>query len=135
MSVVSRARCFCGNVAIELSGEPETVVYCHCGDCRRWSGAPVSVFVGYAQDKVEMTAGEPEAFGSSPGVLRSFCRNCGTSIFYQDERLPGEVYLSVGIMERPEDFEPEAHSWYSKKLGWLELHDGLPRHEESSRPR
>ena len=28
-------------------GEPAVIVYCHFRDCRRSSGAPVSIFAGY----------------------------------------------------------------------------------------
>ena len=39
--------CRCGAVRFEASAEPHHVSYCHCGDCRRASGAPVSAFVGF----------------------------------------------------------------------------------------
>ncbi len=127
--------CRCGAVRIAAGGEPDTVVYCHCGDCRRSSGAPVSLFVAYPKEHVEVVRGAPKIFESAPGVRRSFCGDCGTPLFYEDERLPGEVYVAIGAFDEPESFEPREHSWFSRKLPWLDIRDDLPQHEESSKPR
>jgi hypothetical protein len=127
--------CRCGAVAVRAVGDPTIVVYCHCRDCRRSSGAPVSLFAGYRSEQVEFTGSEPTPFESSPGVHRSFCGRCGTPISFEDEGLPGETYLPVGIFDDPEAFEPEAHDWVSRRLGWFDVSDGLPRHAESSIPR
>ncbi len=127
--------CFCGAVRIRAGGEPVSVPYCHCNDCRRWSGSPVSVFVGYRVGQVEMVRGTPRVYESSPAVTRSFCGDCGASLFYEDRRLPGEIYIAAGVFEEPGRFRPDAHSWASQGLPWLDIEDGLPREEESSRPR
>lgn len=74
------------------------------------------VFTGYRVGEVEVNGG-PKVYDSSPGVHRSFCDGCGTSLFYEDEeeRLPGEVYVAVGVFDDPEPFEPEEHSWDSHR--------------------
>lgn len=50
----------CGAIRIQVVGTPQTVVYCHCGDCRRSSGAPVTTFVGCATEQVRMLRDEPK---------------------------------------------------------------------------
>jgi hypothetical protein len=130
-----RGGCMCGAVRSRALGEPLCVVYCHCRDCRRATGAPVSVFAGYPSERVEALAGEPVSYESSPGVRRSFCGRCGTSLSYEDKRLPGEIYLSVGAFDAPERFRPQSHGWESQRLGWLSISDALGRHPESGRPR
>ena len=98
-------------------GQPDArVLYCHWCDCRKSSGAPVSLFVGYRVEQVEAGQGPPKVYESSPRVLRSFCGDCGTPLSYEDERLPGVVYVIVGVFDDPEPFEPEAHDWVSQKL-------------------
>ena len=79
--------------------------------------------------------GMPKIYESSPGVSRSFCGDCGTPLSYQDERLPGEVYVPMGVFDAPEAFEPEMHDWVSQRLGWLDIRDGLPRYQGSSKLR
>ena len=126
----------CGGVRVKVSGRPsEGVIYCHCRDCRRWSGAPVSLFAGYRTEQVEIERGTPKVYCSSPGVSRSFCGDCGAALSYEDERLPGEVYMPTGVFDDPELFEPEVHDWDSQRLGWFDVRDGLPRYERSCKPR
>lgn len=132
---VAEGGCRCGAVRVRALGRPSTVVYCYCVDCRRSSGAPVSLFAGYRAERVEMDRGATGVYASSPEVVRSFCATCGTPVSYEDERLEGEVYVHVGVFDDPEPFEPEAHNWISQKPGWLAIRDDLPRHEESSIPR
>ena len=124
--------CRCGAVAFRARAEPTVVVYCHCRDCRRSSGAPIALWVGYRSERVELTRGEPTVYESSPGVRRSFCATCGSPISFEDERLPGETYLPGAVFDDPEAFEPEAHDWVSRRLRWFDVSDGLPRHERSS---
>jgi len=124
--------CRCGAVAFRVSAEPTVVVYCHCRDCRRSNGAPVSLWAGYRSEEVQLTRAGPSVYESSPGVRRSFCGTCGSPILFEDERLPGETYLPAGVFDDPEAFKPEAHDWVSRRLRWFDVPDGLPRHEKSS---
>lgn len=127
--------CLCGGFRFVARGEPLYRAYCHCEDCRRSTGAPVSTLVGYKTDEVEYFGKEPRRYRSSAGVTRAFCGTCGASISYEDERLPGEIHLHTGLFEDPEAFPPLIHSWYSQAISWLHLQDELPRYEQSSRPR
>ncbi len=132
---VSTGGCLCGAIELQVIGESENVSYCHCGDCRKATGAPVSILAAYPRDLVTIERGVPGTYESSPGVRRSFCRECGTSLSYEDERLPGEVYLHAGIFDNPELFRPGLHGWDSRRLRWLRISDDLPRYEDSSKPR
>ena len=127
--------CMCGAVRLRTAGVPQVVVYCHCRDCRASNGAPASLFAGYRAEQVEWSRGETKGYQSSATVVRSFCPACGTPLSYEDERLPGEVYVPVGIFEDPAAFEPEAHDWVSQRIPWFNVRDDLPRHEQSSIPR
>lgn len=127
--------CRCGAVRVRARGHPDYVIYCHCSDCRRSSGAPVSLFVGYRTEQVANERGVTKLYESSPGVSRSFCGDCGTPLSYQDERLPREIYVPIGVFDAPEAFEPEMHDWVSQRLGWLDISDDLPRYQRSSKPR
>lgn len=132
---VHEGGCLCGTVRIRAWGEPFGAPYCHCRDCRKSTSAPVSLLVGYAERQVESVSGDPKVYESSPGVRRAFCGDCGTSITYKDDRLPGEVYIHVGVFDDPASFEPTIHSWYSQRLEYLNILDDLPRPRESSRSR
>lgn len=132
---VAEGGCMCGAVRVRANGKPMGVVYCHCHDCRASSGAPVSLFAGYRAEQVEWSRGKPKGYRSSETVVRSFCPHCGTPLSYKDGGLPGEVYVPIGVFDAPEAFEPEVHDWASQRIPWFEVHDDLPRYEESSIPR
>lgn len=128
-------RCLCGGFRFVARGEPLSRMYCHCVDCRGSSGAPVSALVGYGADQVEYTGDEPKEYRSSESVTRAFCETCGGTVSYEDERLPGEIYLHVGLFDEPDKQPPTSHSWHSQSISWLHIDDQLPHHEKSSRPR
>jgi hypothetical protein len=63
---VARGGCRCGAVMVRTTGSPTVVVYCHCRDCRRSSGAPVSLFAGCRTEQVELPGGQPSDFYAPP---------------------------------------------------------------------
>lgn len=124
---VETGRCLCGAVELRLSGEPLSVTYCHCQSCRRATGGPVSVFVGYETAQIAWPKQKPQSFASSPGIDRPFCAQCGTRIGYSDADLPGRLYLHIGVLDHPERFRPQWHAFDAQRLDWLTIADGLPR--------
>ena len=126
-------RCLCGAVAFETAGAPRFVAHCHCQSCRRNTGSAVATFVGVLNDQFRYTKGAPKTFGSSPGVRRSFCGDCGTPLTYQADFYPNEVHVYVSTFDRPEDFTPQLHVFVSEAIPWLHIDDNLPRYATTSR--
>jgi len=129
------AGCFCGRITAECDGEPFWINYDHDDDCRRAIGGPLTVWVGYRPQQLRITKGQMKAFSKTPGVTRTFCENCGSSIGYFDEGIKDEVYLTIGFFDHPERFKPTAHGYWRLKLPWVELSDDLPRFDEYTRGR
>lgn len=44
--------CLCGLVRFEATGAPKWTAYCHCRSCRRHTGAPVSAYAGFAEERL-----------------------------------------------------------------------------------
>jgi hypothetical protein len=126
--------CRCGAVRFEASGEPLSVGYCHCSDCRRATGAPVSAFVGFHADDVSLT-GETLRIFENGAVTRSFCNVCGSPIAYLDQRLEGRAFFMLGAMDRPADYRPALHAYVREQLPFVHMPDGLPRYPKTSVPR
>ena len=57
MTDVQKGQCFCGAVAIEVTGAPEAMGYCHCESCRSWSAGPVNAFTLWKPEAVTVTKG------------------------------------------------------------------------------
>lgn len=131
MTTLHAGGCRCGAVRFEVSAEPNHRSYCHCGDCRRASGAPVSAFVGFPIDAVVFTGKGLKMFENGE-VTRSFCGTCGSPIAYIDERLEDDIYFMLGAMDLPANFEPTLHAYASEQLPFLHIQDDLPRLPKSS---
>lgn len=119
--------CRCGLIAAESSAPPFWTSYCHCRDCRKQTGAPVMAFVGFREEDLTWH-GEPKTWRAG-GVTRSFCDHCGSQIGYRDDLLPGEIYLSLGFMDEPENYRPTLHAFEKRRLPFLHIADDLPRYD------
>ena len=120
--------CCCGDVKYEATGKSVLVEFCHCRSCRHAAGAPLMAWAAFRRGEFAVTAGNCAAYESSPGVVRTFCGRCGTSLTLADKRFPDEIYVSVGSFDDPEELPPEFHIWRSNRISWLETSDHLPRY-------
>jgi hypothetical protein len=82
---------------------------------------------------LKFTQAQPKELGSSPGVWRSFCGECGSPIAYRSDRRPDIVDLYIGTLSDPAAATPWCHVHSSEQLGWFEVLDELPRFEASRR--
>jgi hypothetical protein len=123
--------CRCGAIRFEVDAAPLSVGYCHCMDCRRASGAPVSAFVGFPADQSSMSGDQARRFANGP-VTRSFCGICGSPLAYVDRRLPGRIYFMLGVMDMPARYAPTLHAYVGEQLPFVHMPDGLPQHPKSS---
>jgi len=122
--------CFCGTVRFAARGEPIAVALCHCSMCRRSAGAPVVAWAMFPLSDFEWSRGKPAVYASTPGVERSFCRTCGTTLTFVADFMPGLVDVTVASFEDPAALSPQMHIWDGARLPWLATSDSLPRHAE-----
>jgi len=125
--------CLCGAIRFRMTTDPLWVAYCHCQSCRRHTGSVAATFAGFAEQAVSFTEGTPKVFESSPQVWRSFCGRCGSPISYRAARFPGEVHFYVGVMDRPEQYMPQAHVHHGEHIPWFETKDNLVRFERTAK--
>ena len=112
---------------------PRTVAYCHCTDCRRWTGGPVGAFAAFAKEDVELSPTQPDGFTAVPGVIRWSCKSCGSPLAAQFDYLPGQTYVPLGVLDNAHEFSPEIHCHADNALEWLHITDELPRAAASGR--
>ena len=137
----------------------------HCNDCRNATGSILPAWISGSLDYLEVSfrdcsshdvedyipgkdaIARPHKFvkdylsfyNSSPGKYRSFCTNCGTHLFFWEERLPElfDVALGTVVREQLEQLSPERHLWWDRALPWIKDYlDGgdrgnIERHVES----
>ncbi|MBU6498538.1 MAG: GFA family protein [Rhodospirillales bacterium] len=118
-------RCFCGAVALEVSGEPEAMGYCHCRSCRSWSGGPVNAFSLWKPEAVRVTEGAEHVatYAKTPMSERQWCARCGGHLMANHPPL-GLVDVFAATIPTL-DFVPVVHVNYAEAV--LPIHDGLPK--------
>ena len=121
--------CLCGQIRFEARGEPSGVNHCHCVQCQRSSGAAMLTWASWPLAAVRI-AGAPAQFESSPGVRRSFCPRCGSTLFWQQlTREPAEIDIAAGSIDEADLLRPEDHIFTKSRRTWLPLCDGLPAYQ------
>jgi len=120
--------CFCGAVRYRVRAATRDVSHCHCGICRRTTGAPFVTWATFPAARFAFTAGTPAELRSTPRAVRQFCGTCGTALTFREAARPNSVDVTVGSMDQPGAVVPAAHIWTSSQLAWLRLADDLPRH-------
>ena len=106
---------------------PLSVRACHCGDCRKATGAPYSVFLEFALQTLHWEQ-EPSGVSCRGVTRRRFCQNCGSPVDYRDDRLPGRTYVLLGMMDEPELFEASDHAFTHEALPDVTIPEGKRRH-------
>jgi hypothetical protein len=119
--------CLCGAVRYLARAGPIRAVNCHCGMCRRSSGAAFMTFVHFPASAFAWISGEPRRYRSSPEAERGFCPACGSTLSMHEAVLADRVQVSLGSLDRPDLVRPHDHVWTRSQLPWLEVVDDLPR--------
>ncbi len=129
--------CFCGEVRYEVSGSSIWKAVCYCESCTRAAGAPATAWAGFDKSKFRLLNGSIEIYESSPGVLRGFCRRCGTSLTYQKnpkvlEGAQDDVYILTRTLDDPNAYPPDEHVHYGERVSWFSVEDELPHYDAVS---
>jgi hypothetical protein len=121
MSEEARGRCHCGRVRFVARFPSRFVAHCHCESCRRAHSAAFVTWAGFPASQVEVTQGAAElaVHESSPGTRRSFCRACGTKLFFEGAKWPGETHVPLAAFDDPLDRGPGVHAFYAEHVAWL----------------
>jgi hypothetical protein len=118
MSLIS---CLCGDVRVELAGDPIAQCYCHCDDCQRAHMAafvPVAIYPVHA---VKVVSGDPVSWNVER-TPRTSCARCGTRIFAEP---PGVGIRGVmALLLPPGSFKPAFHMQCQHAV--LPIRDDLP---------
>ncbi|MBL8770951.1 MAG: GFA family protein [Phenylobacterium sp.] len=91
------ARCFCGDYAVTLEGDPLLVSSCCCTRCQRRTGSFFGVTAYFRPSQMVARSGEERTFRLDDATTRfRQCARCGTSVWYApDDDGWGEDILGV----------------------------------------
>ena len=126
------AACSCGQLSIEVAGEPVGVGICHCLACQRRTGSVFAALAGFSGPyRVSGVATEYIRTGDAGAQFRfRFCPVCGTTVFHTEEgQDPSRVSVAVGAFADP-GFPPPQDSVYdARRHAWVQLPPGLTAHD------
>ncbi|SFK82874.1 Uncharacterized conserved protein [Shimia haliotis] len=120
-------RCYCGAVLLRSDTPPATVAYCHCSDCRRWTGAPLPAFAALSTTDLHTSPDQGVGVSHSKGVTRWNCTSCGSPLMARFEYLPNQVYVPLGLLDQAADLPPALHCHANAAYPWLHVDDDTPR--------
>jgi hypothetical protein len=113
--------CYCGKVRFKVTDEPMHQANCHCANCRRAAGAQAVAWITVKRENFEFEKGIPKEYRTETGAIRTFCDTCGTSLTYEIANRPGEIDITTGSLDHPENFAPTKDVFPDEKLPWVDL--------------
>ena len=120
--------CLCGTVRYLLTLPARFSAHCHCGNCRRAHGAAFVTYAGFRENQVRIDGvASLRRFVTKSGSTRSFCGECGSTLFYEGPRWPGELHVVVANIEGDIGKPPAAHVFVDHGAEWWKIDDDLPQ--------
>lgn len=118
------ATCRCGQLQAKCSGEPVRISVCHCLECQKRSGSAFTVQARWPEAQVEVTGESREwsRLGDSGGrgTFR-FCAQCGSTVAYVIDRMPGPIAVPVGAFADPNFPSPKISVYEKRKHAWVAI--------------
>ncbi len=127
--------CLCGTVKYQVDNSAESVLHCHCWMCRKQHGAAFATWAFYPIGRFRLLAGTEalQTYISSEKVGRTFCRECGSSLFFAPPEFPKRltaVWVAAGTLDGEPGRKPDSHIFVSCKAAWYAITDDLPQSAE-----
>lgn len=126
------ASCQCGQLRIEVQGDPGGVGICHCLACQRRTGSVFAALASFAAPyTISGSATEYVRVGDQGAkfVFR-FCPVCGTNLFHTEEGVSDRVSVAVGAFADPGFPAPQVSVYGCRRHGWVRLPDGVQAFEK-----
>lgn len=130
MADTLQGSCLCGAVRYEIRSRPKALSHCHCGQCRKSHGAAFASYGSVPRSDLHIIQGSAElkSYQSSESVLRQFCLECGSSLFWA--RCQGEysdwISIALGTLDTPFTCHKQRHVEVTSKAPWYEIDDRWP---------
>jgi hypothetical protein len=125
--MISRtAACSCGQLRIQVEGEPRGVGICHCLACQQRTGSVFAALAGFSAPY--------QVFGNATEYVRTgdqgakfsfkFCPICGTTVFHTEDGQNGSVSVAVGAFADPSFPAPQVSVYDCRRHPWVQLPPG-----------
>ncbi len=121
------ASCQCRSFRVITASEPEVVNICHCTDCQRRSGVPMTCNAYFLKSDVRLE-GESKIYirevQDGRNLHSHFCPTCGSTVCWTLDLRPGHYGVAVGCFNDPDFPAPTVSIWEQSKYAWTETPPG-----------
>ena len=122
--------CICGQVRFRVTGKLADVLACHCRQCRRMSGHFYAATAA-PHDALEITESAGLAwYQSSKASRRGFCRDCGSSLFF-DHGPDYAIGIAAGAFDADPPFKLVAHIYTDEAGAYYPIGDEAPHYAQA----
>jgi hypothetical protein len=132
MSKPFEGGCACGAIRYKSGAGPAFVGHCHCVDCQKMTGAHMATVAAVPADSFTVERGEPRVYAttgeSGKKVYRSFCPECGSTLFSSAEAVPGLYFVEAGSLDDASWLEPAMHIYTSTAQPWARIPEDMPQY-------
>ena len=132
MNTLHEGGCLCGAIRYRVSADAKALTHCHCHSCRHALGAPSVAWAIFPRDAFEYLYGEPARYRSSAQVVRTFCRECATSLTWEHEDRSLTMDVTTASIDDADVFAPTREIWIGEKLAWQMLDPTLPHYPRNT---
>ncbi|BCL69982.1 aldehyde-activating protein [Vibrio nigripulchritudo] len=132
--MVKSGSCLCGEVQVEVSGDPIFVIACHCIKCQKRTGSPLGITCFFPESAVKVS-GELKDYqrGSDSGreITHHFCSTCGTQALSRTPAVPNCIGISSGVFDDTTWIKPQMHAYTKTKMSCIEIPEGTMAFDET----
>ena len=118
-----QAQCSCGNVTLDVDGEPVRVAVCHCYSCQLRTGSAFGVQARFDVKDVKISGATHQyvrTADSGTEVTYHFCPNCGNTIYYFLDGIE-HIAIPVGAFANEHFPKPKLSIYEDRQHPWLKL--------------
>jgi hypothetical protein len=131
------AKCQCNGFRVVVTGDPSIVNVCHCTDCQRRTGSPLSANAYFNKADVRLE-GEYKVYSRPTASGRQFhthfCPNCGSTLVWTLDIRPDDFGVAVGSFNDPGFPIPTVSDWESSQYHWVTLPPEIERFSHEPPP-
>jgi len=122
-----QARCCCGALSVEISGEPSLNAICHCANCQRRTGSAFGWSFYFPEESVTLPSASHGVYvfeSASGRQERHFCAACGSTVFWRSATFTGLIGVAGGCLAGDEVGEPSISVSESNRRAWMAVPEG-----------
>lgn len=126
-----KGSCLCGKVKLKITADLGSGDMCHCRQCRQWTG---HIYAGVDVPRGDLTIEGEEYiqwYYSSEKVRRGFCKECGSSLFFDpvDQEKHKWIGVTLGVLDSPTNTTIELHIFTAEKGDYYQILDGAKQNK------